>query len=94
MDRKVITDEEFESLWQQAAAVEHSRPLVEGYAGWHRRRRLATAGVALCMIGAVLIAPLWSNSSQGFDHVYSNNSSMPDSHWIEVAAEMLVLEMV
>jgi len=94
MERKELTNEEFESLWQQAEAREHGRRLAEGYPSWQRRRRLAATGVAMCMVGIIAYLPLQLQQNRQFDKVYCNRASIPDSHWADVASEMLTVEMV
>lgn len=94
MNRKELSNEEFESLWQQVEAREHGRKLVEGYPLWRRRRQRVTAGVAMCLVGIAVFLPLQMQSSRGYDKVYCNRGTMPDSHWVDVASEMLTMEMV
>lgn len=93
MEQRILTTDEFESLWQQAEADAHSRKLVEGYASWNRKRSWVVSGVAACMVGIAVFLPLQMQQPRMFDKVYCNRGAIADAHWADVATEMLTMEM-
>lgn len=89
-----MTNEEFEGLWQQIEAREHGRRMMEGYASWRRRRKWAATGVAMCLVAVVAFLPLQMQHPGGYDKIYCNRPEIPDAHWVDVAAEMLTMDIV
>lgn len=93
MEHKVLTREDFDNLWQQAEAEMHVRKLVEGYPAWKRKQRWIVSGCAICTLGIAVILPLQLQQPRTFDKVYCNRTAIADEHWVDVASEMLTLEM-
>ncbi len=94
MEQRLMSQEEFEGLWQEAEAETHARKLVSGYAAWKRRQRWIAVGVMTCLVGAIALFPLQMQQQQKmYDKVYCNRTSIDDSHWVDVASEMLTIEM-
>ena len=92
MEQELLKEEEFERLWERAEEARYGERLRRNYPVWLRRRRQrrwVAVAMAAC-VAAVVIA--WPAQSQpkGYDRVYCNRSVQPDSHWADVAAEMLV----
>ncbi len=89
-----MSQEEFEGLWQEAEFEAHARKLVSGYAPWKRRQRWIAVGVTTCLVGAIALFPLQMRQQQKmYDKVYCNQTSIDESHWVDVASEMLTIEM-
>ena len=89
-----MSQEEFEGLWQEAEFETHARKLVSGYAPWKRRQRWIAVGVTTCLVGAIAFFPMQMRQQQKmYDKVYCNQTSIDESHWVDVASEMLTIEM-
>ena len=53
VEQRLMSQEEFEGLWQEAEFEAHARKLVSGYAPWKRRQRWIAVGVTTCLVGAI-----------------------------------------
>ena len=93
MERTMITNDNFDTLWQQAEAQAFAQRLTREYPAWHRRRqqrrRVAVAVFAMGLVVAAAVPLLRPSSPLGYDRVYTNTSSLSDSQWADLAAAML-----
>ncbi len=89
----MMTEQQFEELWQRAEAMPHAGRLTKELAAWKRRRQRTalTLGAALALAAA---AVLWTKPAvpEGFEGVYCNRTGMADIHWANVAANILTTE--
>jgi len=92
MEQRLLNEKEFEELWQRAEAARYGERLRRDYTAWFRRRkRLQWSAMAMAAcVAAVVVAWPAQSQPQGYDRVYCNRNVQPDSHWADVAAEMLI----
>lgn len=85
----------FDDLWGQEELRGLTRRMRREYPVVQRRRRqgwAAVASLAVIAVVAVTAMPL-SSAPRGYDAVSCNRNDYPDSHWADVAANMLTAEM-
>lgn len=93
---KKLTDEEFEKLWQQETVKGMSARLSGQFPAWNRRRRQRRNIAASLMVASVVGLSVWFASSpdpKAYDSVACNRSGYSDSHWLDVANDMLITEV-
>lgn len=90
----MISEKQFDELWERAEAGRHADRLAADYPAWRTRRR--TAGVtAMALIVAGASLPLLNTSRQtspdsGYTVAYSNRSDIAPQYWGEMAEELLL----
>lgn len=89
----------FDDLWEQEELHALTRRLQREYPAALRRHRRLRATVASVAVAAVALMAFFtvqstlSHATRGYDMVCCNRTTFPDSHWVEVAANMLTAEM-
>lgn len=87
----MMTEQEFEALWQRAEAAPHAERLTQEYGPWLRRRRRTAGILAAVAVMAMAALPLMRPAApQGYDHVYCNNTGTADEQWVALADELLM----
>lgn len=91
----MMTEQEFETLWQRAEAAPHAGRLAEGYRPWLQRRRrtmAAVAAVAVITLAAVPLLKGGPSASVGENGTvaYCNNTERDSQYWLEMADALLM----
>lgn len=91
----MMTEEEFDSLWQRAEAAPHTARLMEEYPVWRRnRRRNLRVAVSLVAVTAVVLPlltrPQPSTNDDSYTVAYCNRPDITDQYWVDMADEMLI----
>lgn len=91
MERKMT----FEELWERGERDGLLVQLKQGFPRWQRRRRMrrtAFVSVAVLLVGGAIM--LWNPSRESlrYDSVCCNRNVFPDSHWADVASDILTIE--
>ena len=85
----------FDALWEQEERQGLQWRLRQDYPAWMRRRRTrrgALASIAVLIVAAVSIFNFQISITKPYDTVVCNRTSFTDSHWAEVAANILTME--
>lgn len=90
----MMTEQEFENLWQRAEALPHADGLMEEYPSWQRNRRnrlwvTASLVVATAVALPLLTHPRFSSSDDAYIAAYCNRSDIADQYWVNMADELL-----
>ena len=89
----MMTDEQFDALWQRAESQPHARRLSAQYPAWRARRR-RNAGIALMSVAllAVVVPLVGQHASRHDDYakVYCNRTGTDDQQWADLAATLLL----
>lgn len=91
----MMTEQEFEALWQRAEAAPHAERLTQEYGPWLRRRRRTAGTLAAVAVMALAAVPLIDYSmaaDKRYDGVVCNRSGIADSHWADVAGHILTVK--
>lgn len=90
----MMTEQEFDILWQRAAAEPHAARLLEEYPVWRRNRRrnlgIAASVVALVVVALPLLPP--SQPAAAGDNgtsIYCNRPGITEQYWFEMADALL-----
>ena len=91
----MMTEQEFDKLWQRAEAAPHAARLLEEYPAWRRNRRHDLGVAALLLVAIVVALPLLRRPHPSANHdtytaAYCNRPDMTDQYWIEVADALLM----
>ncbi|MBQ8703792.1 MAG: hypothetical protein IJ524_05410 [Bacteroidales bacterium] len=92
MEHRVLTDNEFDQLWQEASARSQGHRLSEGYGQWQRNRRRTLGTLAMLTVLAAVALPLLTGSPRNdvYEHVYCNRTGVADGQWAELADALLM----
>lgn len=87
----------FDELWNQEEQQGLLSRLKKDYPAWQRHRRvrhtvLASVAVLAVTVGIALHSTL--STLQSYDAVCCNRTTFPESHWAEVAANILTTQMI
>lgn len=91
----MMTEQEFDSLWQRAEAEPHATRLKAEYPAWRRNRR-NSLGVAAMLVAVVAVAlPLMTNqvpsmTRDGLSATYSNRPDLARQYWVDLADALLM----
>lgn len=91
----MMTEEEFDALWQRAEAAPHTARLMEEYPVWRRNRR-RNLGVAASLVAVVAVAlPLLTHQqptvhNDSYTVAYCNRADMTDQYWVDMADALLM----
>ena len=101
-----MTEDFFEKMWEQECVAGQARRISEGYPLWRKKCKqrnsiLITCAVAICITTTAIQgyhAQISSTHSTGAYTggkltVVCNHSDYSNSHWLNVANEMLALEI-
>ena len=90
-----MDEKRFEELWAQKERQGLQRRLLQDYPVWlHRRkqRRTIMATVAILAVVGISIFNFQFSTPKGYDYVACNRSGIADTHWAEVASNILTIE--
>ena len=88
----MIDEKRFNELWEKAESEKYTKEMTAEYPAWRTRtRRTASTMAGLALVVAVALPlTLSPGSSRGYEKVYCNNKAFSDSHWTEMADELLM----
>ena len=91
----MMTEQEFDKMWQRAEVAPHARRLAEGYRPWLVRRRRtegALAAVAVIALAAVPILtrqqPMTTDGS--YTAAYCNRADVDNQYCVDMADALLM----
>jgi len=87
MDEKL-----FEELWEQEEKAGFQQRLWEEFQKWQRRRRIrrtALASLVVIVVAGISIFNFQFSIPEGYDYVCCNRTTFPESHWADVASNIL-----
>ena len=91
----MMTEEEFDALWQRAEAAPHTARLMEEYPVWRRNRR-RTLGVAVSLVAVTaVVLPLLTHpkptvNDDSYTVAYCNRPDMANQYWVDMADALLM----
>ena len=94
----MMTEEEFDALWQRAEAAPHTARLMEEYPVWrrNRRRNLGVAASLVAVVAVVAVAlPLLTHQqptihNDSYTVAYCNRPDMTNQYWVDMADALLM----
>lgn len=91
----MMTEQEFENLWQRAEAAPHAQRLAEGYKPWLVRRRRTEGMVAAVAVMAMAAVPALTlqqptQTDGSFTAAYCNHADMDNQYWVDMADRLLM----
>lgn len=90
-----MNEQRFETQWSLAEAEGYASRLASEYPSWLARTRRTTGvvmGLALAVALAVpLLLPLTAADNAFYTNVYCNRTGTADSHWVDLADELLLV---
>ena len=90
----MMTEQEFDALWQRAEAAPHTARLMEEYPVWRRQRRNLRVAVSLVAVAAValplLTHPKPTLNDDSYTVAYSNRPDMTNQYWVDMADALLM----
>ena len=93
-----MNNQDFDRLWKEAEASGMAHRLAQEYPAWARRRvRIRNGVVAMMCIGALSATTLPVLLPQHHDDyiaVCCNQTGISDAQWVDLAADMLITEMI
>ena len=93
-----MNNQDFDRLWKEAEASGMAHRLAQEYPAWARRRvRIRNGVVAMMCIGALSATTLPVLLPQHHDDyiaVCYNRTGTSDAQWVDLAADMLITEMI
>ena len=89
----MMTESEFDELWQRTEAEGYGQRLAAEYGDWNRRPR-HIRGVALASIVVVAMAvpmlTIHQHQTKDYETIYCNRSGIAETQWTSLASEMLM----
>ena len=85
----------FDNIWEAEERQALVMRLSHEYTAWRRGRRRRRAIMATAVVLAGMTLPLlFLTKNQPYDDVCCNRSTFPDSHWADVATNILTIETI
>ena len=84
----------FDSIWEQEEQQGLQQRLRQDYPAWLRRRRTALAtvvSVAVVSVAAGITLSTLHSPLSTYDAVACNRSGIDEGHWVDVAANILIM---
>lgn len=84
----------FDSIWEQEKQQGLQQRLRQDYPAWLRRRRTALAtvvSVAVVSVAAGITLSTLHSPLSTYDAVACNRSGIAEGHWVDVAANILIM---
>lgn len=91
----MMTEEQFETLWQRAEAAEHASMLSAEYPAWRNKTR-RNLGVIASLVAVVAVSlpllshPLSATTDGNCTAAYCNRPDMGGQYWVEMADALLM----
>ena len=89
----MMTEQEFDRLWQRAEAAPHAARLMDSYPAWRRNQRLALGGVATVAAAVAVAWPLMGSprvADDSYLYAYCNRPEKTNQYWVEMADALLM----
>ena len=93
MERKMTFDE----LWETEERQGLEKRLQRDYPVWRRQRRTRRSIIASVALVAVISFSIFNfqfSISKKYDSVCCNRNTFPESHWVDVASNILTTELL
>ena len=87
----------FDSIWEQEERQGLVQRMQHDYPRWQRQRKrrlAAVAAVAVLVVAVISPFTFHLSPSKGYDAVCCNRSGIADSHWADIAANILTTEIL
>ena len=93
MEHNMMT---FDELWEHEECQGLQQRLQQEYPVWKRQRRQRRTMLAAAMVVVVLILPFTfqHSSSRQYDGIVCNRNGIADTHWADVAANILTASTI
>ena len=90
----MMTEQEFDTLWQKAEAAPHAARLLEEYPDWRRSRRRALGTTASVVALVAVVLPLLLHqpteaTNANYTAAFSNRPEVTDQYWVDLADALL-----
>lgn len=89
---------DFDRIWQEAEASGMAHRLAQEYPAWARRRQRVRNGIVAMMcivaLSATTIPLLLPQRHDDYIAVCCNRAGTNDAQWVDLAADMLITEMI
>ena len=93
-----MNNQDFDKLWQEAEASGRAYRLAQAYPAWARRQKSIRNGVVAMMcvgvLGATTLPQLLPSHHDDYIDVCCNHTGISDAQWVDLAADMLITEMI
>lgn len=91
----MMTEQEFDALWQRAEATPHTTRLLEEYPAWRRQRRRTLGGAASLVAVTAVVLPLLTRpqptvNDDSYTVAYCNRPDMANQYWVDMADALLM----
>ena len=83
----MMTEQEFDKMWQRAEVAPHARRLAEGYRPWLVRRRRTEGALAAVPI-LTRQQPMTTDGS--YTAAYCNRADVDNQYWVDMADALLM----
>ena len=91
----MMTEEQFEQLWQRAEAQRFGDELAHEYPAWKQRsqtrHRIAMGAAALLLATGISLPLFTGNGHDGYERVYCNHTGTSDAQWVDLASDLLMM---
>ncbi|MBQ9474535.1 MAG: hypothetical protein IJU81_09030 [Bacteroidales bacterium] len=90
----MMSEQEFDALWQRAEAAPHTARLLAEYPAW-RRNRSRTLVAASLITGVAIVISLLNNqqyraTDDNYTVAYCNQPDIADQYWVDMANTLLM----
>ncbi len=93
-----MNNQDFDRIWQEAEASGMAHRLAQEYPAWARRRQRVRNGIVAMMcigvLSATTIPLLLPQRHDDYIAVCCNRAGTNDAQWVDLAADMLITEMI
>lgn len=93
-----MNNQDFDRIWQEAEAGGMAHRLAQEYPAWARRRQRVRNGIVAMMcigvLSATTIPLLLPQRHDDYIAVCCNRTGTNDAQWVDLAADMLITEMI
>lgn len=92
MEHRILNDNEFDLLWQEASARSRGQRLAEGYPQWRQNQRRTIGTLAMLAVVVAVALPMLTTRphTEEYSHVYCNRSGIAESEWTSLASDLLM----
>jgi hypothetical protein len=93
-----MNNQDFDRIWQEAEASGMAHRMAQEYPAWARRRQRVRNGIVAMMcivaLSATTIPLLLPQRHDDYIAVCCNRAGTNDAQWVDLAADMLITEMI